>query len=444
MAESPRPLRDPQPVHPPRRAWRIHDLFSDLSEVSDQAGIDCDLLKSHARLIRDVLDPMIARDGPNALSPEQALELIKCLYQLQKALIPKADVRWSRIHYALHTISGRATRWPPKVVTLADSILERWAYLYGPLDQLRSPLYEEGGRLYGISRPEDLNRDLLLVKWIKSRHISPNQARRSGSLGFKPGDWWINSLYAYRDGIIDSHNAAGGISYDARAAYAILMTETDELLALDASRFTYRTRGTDAGRYRLTAATKAAREPVRVLRAHTLKSFWAPRAGVRYEGLYKIAGWSMVYNGTTRSWTYDVEFKRVETEEPMTNVLQRPIEEEMDDYKEYKRLRERAKAAEGASALPSSPKENENNRMAANSRRSTSSFVDTFDEDSLSVRGRSFATIPSDSETGETSTNDRNRLVRQRTVPMQAVYHEMLEAMRKASIDDVGGFAWER
>jgi hypothetical protein len=63
------------------------------------------------------------------------------------------------------------------------------------------------------------------------------------------------------------------------------MTAEEEIHGPDPETFTYRARNEDAGRYRLTSATKESRDPVRILRSHSLRSFWAPKAGVRYDGL---------------------------------------------------------------------------------------------------------------------------------------------------------------
>lgn len=97
--------------------------------------------------------------------------------------------------------------------------------------------------------------------------------------------WWISALFAFKDGIIDSGEAAGGIISDAEGAYAVLMTRDEEIKVASMEVFTYRAPDHDRGRYRLTAATRESRQPVRVLRAHSLRSFYAPKAGVRYDGL---------------------------------------------------------------------------------------------------------------------------------------------------------------
>lgn len=92
-------------------------------------------------------------------------------------------------------------------------------------------------------------------------------------------------MYAYRAGIIDNGSPAGGVTCDSNKAYALLMTHNDELASPSLNTFTYRPRPSDCGRYRLCAATLETRLPIRVLRSHTLRSFWSPRAGIRYEGL---------------------------------------------------------------------------------------------------------------------------------------------------------------
>jgi len=97
--------------------------------------------------------------------------------------------------------------------------------------------------------------------------------------------WWINTLLAFRDGIIDSAEPRYGIIADTDGAYAILMTDQDEEASPTPDAFTYRARNDDKGRYRLTNGTSASRGQVRILRSHTLRSFWSPRAGVRYDGL---------------------------------------------------------------------------------------------------------------------------------------------------------------
>lgn len=97
--------------------------------------------------------------------------------------------------------------------------------------------------------------------------------------------WWINPLFAYHSGIIDSDEGLGRVVCDESDAYAIALTGNDEIDSPEPGLFTYRARPDDPGKYRLTAGTHASRHPIRILRSHTLRSLWAPRAGIRYDGL---------------------------------------------------------------------------------------------------------------------------------------------------------------
>jgi hypothetical protein len=78
----------------------------------------------------------------------------------------------------------------------------------------------------------------------------------------------------------------GGTTFDKHGAYALVLKDTGEVEACQGDAFTYRVPQWDKGKYRLTAATPRSRDPVRVLRSHSINSVWGPKAGVRYEGLY--------------------------------------------------------------------------------------------------------------------------------------------------------------
>ncbi|TKA77803.1 hypothetical protein B0A49_00931 [Cryomyces minteri] len=321
-------------------------------------------LRAKARWIRDDLDPVIAREGPDIMHPDDVLTLHELLQDLRRVAIPVELIRYSRIHKAILDIAGKATRWPGKLIDQCDALIVMWEKQFGPLEKLGTPLYETGGRLQGICKPEDLSNETLLANWVRSPKvaISPSRARRHGDLGFRAGDWWINPMFAFYDGIIDSGDPDGGIVADEHGAYAVVMTDGDEIWGPTPSVFIYRSRLSDRGRYRLTAADEDARHPVRVLRSHSLRSLWSPRAGIRFEGLFRVVGWSITCapvsttssnvhpstipptsrpHGVRCEWIYDITFERdVEIRQPaIEDVLTRPWAEEVEDYKEYKRLR---------------------------------------------------------------------------------------------------------
>jgi hypothetical protein len=161
-------------------------------------------------------------------------------------------------------------------------------------------------------------------------------------------------MFAMRDGIIDrsSYNAEGRrIVFSGNQAFAVMMDSDEEIWSPDPYTFTYRANSNDPGRYRLTSATRDSRGPVRIIRCHTLRSFWAPKAGVRYDGLHKVVAWSIHFEKKVNGIVYDITFKRLHTETvDMEEVMCHPWAEEVEDYRLFKKLKaeERLKLAKAA------------------------------------------------------------------------------------------------
>ncbi|KAF2148526.1 hypothetical protein K461DRAFT_248039, partial [Myriangium duriaei CBS 260.36] len=323
-----------------KKQFRLDDLFTDTSDSSAD-DLEPETLRKQARWIRDELDPMVSRHGPNSLKPDQVVMVFKFLELLRRSRVSIEHIRYSRLHMAISCISNTATRWPRLVIDEADKLLENWTTRYGDIREIGIVLYEEGGRLFGVCAPHDISKEVLEVKWSRApgSRTASGFSRRHGDLGFKPGDWWINCMFAYHAGIIDSGIPSGRIISDRHGAYALVLNGWDELDSPDPNAFTYKAKSNEPGRFRLTSATSASRQPIRVLRTHSLHSFWAPRAGIRYDGLYKVSGWSVRHSPTTNLWTYAIHFQRLSSEPPMAIALRHPLAEEVDDYTEFKRLR---------------------------------------------------------------------------------------------------------
>lgn len=52
-----------------------------------------------------------------------------------------------------------------------------------------------------------------------------------------------------------------------------------------------------------------------------------------------VTGWSICTDPKTKQMVYDIYFTRLSSEVSMDVVLRRPFADEVEDYKEYKRLR---------------------------------------------------------------------------------------------------------
>lgn len=151
---------------------------------------DSDYLRKQAHWLRNELDSRIARDGPDALRSDEVQIVGELFRRLLAASITVDDLRYSRIHLAVSEIAGRGTRWPKGLIERCEALREAWETAYGSLKSIGVLLYEPGGRLHGICSPEDLNKDRLFIKWLKSpaTPFSPVRAQRFGNLGFTAGE----------------------------------------------------------------------------------------------------------------------------------------------------------------------------------------------------------------------------------------------------------------
>lgn len=96
----------------------VADLYVDSPAILSAAN-----LRETAAWIRDVLDPLVAREGPNELHPDDVLTLHTTLLSLQKWPVSKWTLKYSRIGLAIMEICGKATRWPAKLADEADKYI---------------------------------------------------------------------------------------------------------------------------------------------------------------------------------------------------------------------------------------------------------------------------------------------------------------------------------
>ncbi|KAL9631710.1 MAG: hypothetical protein Q9164_005741, partial [Protoblastenia rupestris] len=134
------------------------------------------------------------------------------------------------------------------------------------------------------------------------------------------------------------------ISYDADLAYAILLTNDQEtaLEPYDGTMIRYTPPSHDYGVFKLmkTMASTGSEKVVRVLRSWRLNSTWRPRAGIRYDGLYRILSYSVRLIPPNK-WCYSFVLEREINQVPLSCVLNVPSVEQMDDWIEYLALAER-------------------------------------------------------------------------------------------------------
>lgn len=79
-------------------------------------------------------------------------------------------------------------------------------------------------------------------------------------------------------------DSSDGITANEDGAYAVVMTDEEEVESGREGVIFYKASSRDPGRFQL-MKNMTNRGPVRILRTGRLKSIWAPKAGIRYDGL---------------------------------------------------------------------------------------------------------------------------------------------------------------
>lgn len=86
--------------------------------------LDTANMKEHVQWLRDTLDPLIAREGPEAISVEDALYLDQFFRKLLLTSLSVQDIRSTRIHLALLEIAGKSTRWPRGLIERTETVIK--------------------------------------------------------------------------------------------------------------------------------------------------------------------------------------------------------------------------------------------------------------------------------------------------------------------------------
>ena len=97
--------------------------------------------------------------------------------------------------------------------------------------------------------------------------------------------WWINTTFAFRDGIITRSGIKGGVCAKNSVAYALVLIDFEEHDSPSPDSFKYVSRTGSLGASAIVSTFVKERAPIRVLRSHKLQSLWSPIVGIRYDGL---------------------------------------------------------------------------------------------------------------------------------------------------------------
>ncbi|CZR59262.1 uncharacterized protein PAC_09154 [Phialocephala subalpina] len=169
-----------------------------------------------------------------------------------------------------------------------------------------------------------------ITTWAAAR------ARSEGGAGFSLGEWWPNKAAAARDGIITARETIVTMNPNyGPTALAMVKGEEVEGPELNMTQYSVTSNvGTKETKELLHFLGR--RGPFRVLRGDRLRSRLAPKAGLRYDGLYERQQWGYVLDPTDNTHRHTIILKRLDNQRSMSTVLQVPRPHHLDEFEVYK------------------------------------------------------------------------------------------------------------
>jgi len=168
-----------------------------------------------------------------------------------------------------------------------------------------------------------------------SHKLEKDWSRKSanvvGANGIVNGQWWPLRLCALRDGAHGEHEA-GIHGAPGKGAYSVVIADGGYADKDDGESIEYC--GTQSANTKPTKNTALllesyrSKQPLRVLRAANKRSKYAPKEGVRYDGLYEIVDKELLVEGTAM---FRFSLHRLKGQDPIRykGVEVRPTDQEL-------------------------------------------------------------------------------------------------------------------
>ncbi|PTD10688.1 hypothetical protein FCULG_00008033, partial [Fusarium culmorum] len=233
-------------------------------------------------------------------------------------------------------------------IQLVERLERKWIERFrGPYFHIEEHRYRElsqKGRLRDVTPnldaqdPED--------RWQANN--GETLSEMEGNLEIEPGHWWLNLACAHRDGIVDSNREKPTKGKYGVAALPLLTGQED--IDYDDGAIRYVRQGRIADIHVSLISQVGA--TFRILRGYHLRSPFAPKAGIRYDGLYTIRRYSQWFNEVSDRHHMMLTLERVSDQRPIEDILNIPRPSEIDDWNLYQKYEsELVKQKKGAKAF---------------------------------------------------------------------------------------------
>ncbi|KJZ72163.1 hypothetical protein HIM_08428 [Hirsutella minnesotensis 3608] len=229
---------------------------------------------------------------------------------------------------------NRAHVWGLSDYSVAEKLQRQWRMRfreqYFDIDQIRYAHLYKKGLLHDVTF-DDRETDATQV-WRAEASEAPSEGQ--GNIEAGHHFLWLNLACAHRDGIVDStvEKPTKGTYHvttlpllsgreDVRSPYGIVKYMREGAL-LDMHLPLLSQVGTQ----------------IRILRGYRLKSPLAPRAGIRYDGLYSVRLYSLKHNIQTGLHRVVLTLERVPGQRPLQDILTILRPSQLDDWQTFERF----------------------------------------------------------------------------------------------------------
>ncbi|KAK0623092.1 hypothetical protein B0T14DRAFT_564486 [Immersiella caudata] len=222
-------------------------------------------------------------------------------------------------------------------VKLASILLRKWQIRFGvhwfELDKRRTLDMMSNGGLRDVSFTPTPTTEKTPAQHTWKFGETAQTGDIEGNSQFRVGQWWLNIACAHRDGIVGSEMEKPTKGRYENSALPLLSGK--EELVGDGETVHY-TRVGGPGDMHVGLMNQLGR-PIRVLRGFKLMSSYAPSAGVRYDGLWKLTSYRHHVDDAKQSHLR-ITLEHVRGQTAMAELKKIPRPSQTDDFRSYQQL----------------------------------------------------------------------------------------------------------
>ncbi|KAK0711669.1 PUA-like domain-containing protein [Lasiosphaeris hirsuta] len=224
------------------------------------------------------------------------------------------------------TVSAKSRAFIDNAARLQRAWRTRFRSLYFMIDEIRTVDLATSGSLREVSFITPTRTDTAVPNAWRASEMEPVSSIE-GNLHFRVGQWWLNMACAHRDGIVGSELEKPTTGRYDNSALPLLTGREEQV---GEGRVKYHRQGRLLSDMHVSLLCHTGRN-IRILRGYRLRSSYAPRAGVRYDGLHRL-------DTPTETYSLELVLERSEGQLPMEDVMKIPMPSQLDDWRLFEKL----------------------------------------------------------------------------------------------------------